>query len=165
MAGRGPAPKKRSQRTTRHVPQRGEWQATPGMGWQHGAIPEPPGRLRTEEAKTTWTTWFQSWFAANWGPENLPQLRLTITYLDLVERAADDPFIEVAGPRDSTIMIKRPCPMTELRQHMDSLGITPKGQQDRRWEKPADAEPEAPGAKGAADVDPREAFSKLRAVK
>lgn len=163
MGGRGRPPAKTPPRN-RTARQRGEWQATPGFGWQHGPIPAPPAGLRTAAAAATWTAWFQSWYAAHWGEENLPQLRLTIQYFDQVERSIEDPFIEVDGPRDSTIYIKRPCPMTELRQHMDSLGITPKGQQDRRWEKPADAEPEAPGAK-APDEDPRHAFAGLRAVK
>lgn len=164
MAGRGRPPGKTPPRN-RTPRQRGEWQATPGVGWQHGPVPEPPAGLRTEEARATWTTWFRSWFAANWSEENLPQLRLTILYFDQVQRAIEDPFIEVDGPREGSVLyIKRPCPMTELRQHMDSLGITPKGQQDRRWERPAEAEPTAAAAATPAD-DPRKAFGHLVAVK
>lgn len=165
MAGRGRTPGKNPPRN-RTARRRGEWQATPGVGWQHGPIPEPPPGLRTDAAAATWTAWFQSWYAAHWGEENLPQLRLAIKYFDQVERSIEDPFIEADGPKEgSVIYIKRPCPMTELRQHMDNLGITPKGQQDRRWEKPAEADP-VPGAGTTAPADdPRKAFGHLVAVK
>jgi hypothetical protein len=72
----------------------------------------------------TWEGWFESWWAANWGPDDLPSLRLVIGLWDRVNRGD----------------IKRAA---ELRQWMDSYGITPKGQQDRRWARPLP--PRAPG--------------------
>lgn len=59
----------------------------------------------------------QSWVAAHWSPDDLPGLRQIIRLYDQVER---DEFVR----------------MTELRLLMDTYGITPKGQQDRRWSPP-----------------------------
>ena len=117
MAGRGPAPKDPDERRTAHAPTRGEWQATPGVGWQHGEIPPCPARGVV--AGGVWTTWMQSWFAAYWMPEDLPNLRLIIK---LWARADSG---KATGSERS-----------ELRQLMDSYGITRKGQQDRRWSAP-----------------------------
>lgn len=139
MAGRGPTPKENSR--TRHKPQRGEWQATPGVGWQHGPIPDPPDGLK-DATREIWRTWFQSWFAANWGPENMPSLRVTILLQDQVERGE----AQRAG---------------ELRLWCDNLGITPKGWQDRRWKRP-----EAPGSdKGQRPTGTEGPYAALRAVK
>jgi hypothetical protein len=77
-----------------------------------------------------------SWFAANWGPEDLPNLRLVIKLWARVDSGKG------SGSERS-----------ELRQLMDSYGITKKGQQDRRWAAPdADtlAAAKGTGAKPAA---------------
>jgi hypothetical protein len=103
-------------RVRRGKPTRGEWQPTEDSGWQHGEIPEPPGGLR-DSSLATWQTWFQAWWAAHWTPEDLPALRLLIRLYDRVNRG------DLAR-------------LSELRQLMDSYGITPKGQQDRRWLRP-----------------------------
>lgn len=58
-----------------------------------------------------------AWFAAHWTPEDLPALRQVIRLYDQVERGE---YVR-AG---------------ELRLQMDNYGITPKGQQDRRWVPP-----------------------------
>jgi hypothetical protein len=50
---------------------------------------------------------------------------------------------------------------SEYRQLADSLGITPKGQADRRWRRP---DPQAAGTVGTPASDPRVAFRHLRAV-
>jgi hypothetical protein len=118
VAGRGPAPKPADQRRTRHAPQRGEWQATPGIGWQHGDVPKPPTGM-ARQSRITWMTWMHAWFAAHWTSDDVPVLRQIIRIFDAVERG-------VASSSDRT----------ELRQLMDSYGITPKGQQDRRWTPP-----------------------------
>lgn len=119
----GPAPSKTRRR--RNAPARGDWKATPGIGWQHGAIPAPPDGLM-EATRSTWTTWCQSWVASHWTPSDLPGLRLVAKLYDQVERGE---FVRMA----------------ELRQLMDSYGITPKGQQDRRW-TPPEAEVKPPAA-------------------
>ena len=67
-----------------------------------------------------------SWFAAHWTPSDLPGLRQVIRLYDQVERGEFQ--------RSS-----------ELRLQMDTYGITPKGQQDRRWLPPK--EDDQPAAK------------------
>ena len=121
MPGRGPAPSTNRRRA--NVPERGDWQPSPGIGWQHGDIPPCP--VRGVAAKTAWQTWFQSWFASNWTPDDLPMLRQIVKL-----------FAAIDAGRDRTGM------RTEFRQLADSYGITPKGQQDRRWVRPKAAEPE-----------------------
>lgn len=113
---RGPAPKPEVMRRRRNAPARGEWASSPGEGWQYGAIPEPPEGLMPASL-TAWTTWMQSWVAAHWTPLDLPGLRTLIKLYDQVER----------GEYQRA---------TELRLGMDTYGITPKGQQDRRWVAP-----------------------------
>lgn len=116
MAGHGPAPKSPEDRRNATAPIRGEWQASPGIGWQHGKIPTAP-RPMGEPARRAWKTWMRSWFAAHWTPDDLPGLEHAILLYDAVRKG------DYARA-------------TELRQMMDSYGITIKGQQDRRWERP-----------------------------
>jgi hypothetical protein len=118
MAGKGPAPK--PERYRRNAPARGEWKPSPDGGWQH-ELPEPPAGI-SPAAVDVWQGWFRSWWAGNWGPDDLPSLRLVIRLWDRVNRGD----------------IRRAA---ELRQWMDSYGITPKGQQDRRWVRPAPPRP------------------------
>jgi hypothetical protein len=59
----------------------------------------------------------QAWFAAHWTPDLLPGLRQVVRLYDQVERGE----FQRAG---------------ELRLQMDTYGLTPKGQQDRRWTPP-----------------------------
>jgi len=85
-----------------------------------------------------WDTWMGAWFAANWRPEDLPGLRQLIRLYDQVERNE----FQRCG---------------ELRLGMDTYGITPKGQQDRRWappqvEKPAVGRPSGPSARDRLHV-------------
>lgn len=128
MAGRGPAPSESRRRT--NEPGRGEWQPTPGVGWQHGEIPSPPARM-TRAARIAWETWFRAWFAAHWTPDDVPGLRQVIRLYDQVERGE---FTRAS----------------ELRLQMDTYGITPKGQQDRRWKPPAEGEPAGEQSEGIA---------------
>ena len=118
----GPAPKQNRRR--RVPPERGEWQPSPATGWQHGSTPRPPVGL-LPISRVTWRTWFSSWWAAHWLPENLPQINTAIKLFDAFER----------GDAKS---------VTELRQWMDGIGVTPFGQQKLRWARPdAAATPEA----------------------
>lgn len=139
MPGRGPVPKPPAQRRSRHVPQRGEWRASPGVGWQHGPVPDPPDGL-CPTALWAWTTWMQSWIAANWGPEDVPGLYQTVQLYDQCQRYFADPYVEKETRKGDTIYVLRPNPATELRQMMDNYGITKRGQQDRRWQPPKDDE-------------------------
>lgn len=143
MPGRGPAPK--AERRRSEAPARGDWSPAPGVGWQHGPIPPPPLKNLRQASSVAWATWFGSWFAAHWLPDDLPGLRLTIRLYDQVERGE----WARAG---------------ELRQMMDNYGITPKGQQDRRWARPkpgAEAETPPPTAETPADGP----YAHLKAVK
>lgn len=115
MAGRGPPPKV-TRRPRSKKPTRGAWAAADGIGWQHGKIPTPPAGLMPA-SKGAWAAWFKSWFAAHWGPEDLPLIRQTIRVFDQVERGE----------------FQR---MTELRLWCDTIGASKKGQQDRRWIPP-----------------------------
>lgn len=127
MAGRGPAPKADS--VTRHTPQRGEVQTAPGVGWQHGDVPTAPDGLMPASVDA-WATWFGAWFAAFWQPADVPALRQMIRLYDQVERGE----FQRAG---------------ELRLQMDTYGVTPKGQQDRRWRPPEEKQPTAQGGQTA----------------
>jgi hypothetical protein len=139
MAGQGFAPKT-VRRNKSDVPIRGEWQATPGIGWQHGPIPEPPPGLMPGTV-AVWFTWMRSWYASNWTADYMPQLVATVRLYDAFER----------GDFKS---------VTELRQWMDGAGITWKGQQDRRWAPP---KPEDVTGKPSAPVD-GDPYAHLRVV-
>lgn len=115
MAGRGRAPSK-NRRNPSDIPIRGEVQTATAVGWQHGKAPECPEGLMPASADA-WRTWMGSWFAAFWTPSDLPGLRQVVRIYDQVERGE----------------FQR---ASELRLQMDTYGITPKGQQDRRWQAP-----------------------------
>ena len=87
-----------------------------------------------------WDTWMRAWWAAHWTPDDLPALRQLIRLYDQVERGE----FQRAG---------------EVRLSMDNYGITPKGQQDRRWVR-ANKE-EQPSAPQRASGDP---YAHLRVV-
>jgi hypothetical protein len=71
-----------------------------------------------------WETWMGAWFAAHWTPEDLPGLLTVVLLYDQVQRGE----------------FQR---ANELRLQMDTYGITPKGQQDRRWVRPSEDKPAA----------------------
>ncbi len=145
MAGRGPTPKQNRARA--NEPGRGDWQPTEGIGWQHGAIPRPPTNL-SKPSRDTWRTWFGSWFAAHWGPEDLPMLRTVIRLYDQVEIGR-----ATAAER------------TELRQLADNYGITKKGQQDRRWTPPKTEAPAVGGTTPTSPAEPTGPYEGLRLVR
>ena len=131
-AGRKPKdPGTADQRNTKFV-----WTYAEGVGWQHGAVPEPPEGLMPASV-VAWSTWMGAWFAAFWSPADLPGLRQLVRLYDQVERGE----------------FQR---ASELRLQMDTYGITPKGQQDRRW-KPPVVEAPAAGSSGGR-------YSHLKAV-
>lgn len=134
MPGRGPAPKTEGRRRA-NEPARGDWVTSEAVGWQHGDMPRPPAKM-TRAARDAWFAWMESWVAAHWLPTDLPGLRQLIRLYDQVERGE---FQRHA----------------ELRLAMDTYGLTPKGQQDRRWARPGWVLP-AP-----AEADPEEAKAPL----
>lgn len=160
MAGRGAAPKDPDKRIGKHAPIRGEWQPSPGRGWQHGPIPAPPDGLNAD-ALAAWQTWMQSWFASHWTPDDLPGLVLVALLYSQMRDYHGDPYVEkkVRG-KDEYAFVLRPNPATELRQMMDNYGITPKGQQDRRWQAPKDDAP----AVSAATPEVAGPYAGLRVV-
>ena len=132
MAGRGPKPK--DERVRRTEPVRGTDETAAGPAWQ-GEVPDPPDGLMPASLEA-WSTWFAAWFAAFWKPSDLPALRQMVRLYDQVERGE----------------FQR---ATELRLLMDTYGVTPKGQQDRRWKPPV----EEPAAKSKGTR-----YGNLRAV-
>lgn len=162
MAGRGPAPA--ANRRRRNKPARGEWHPTPGFGWQHGPNPRPEREeALSAESIRAWDSWMASWMASHWTLADLAGLSVTIHLLEQTVDYQREPFIEkdyitVKGEVKKTWVVK-PNPVSELRQLMDSYGLTHKGQQDRRWAPPkADEKPEV--AKVAAGGK----YAHLRAV-
>jgi len=91
-------------------------------------------------SRTTWGVWFQSWFAAHWTIENVPDVATTILLFDQVRRGEH----QRAG---------------ELRLWEDNCGISLKGQQDRRWLRPK--EEDAPSLPQPSAADP---YGHLRVV-
>jgi hypothetical protein len=139
MAGRGPAPKPAAERRNRAAKARGEVASTPTVGWRFGPVPAPPTGL-LKVSRESWGIWMGSWVAAHWELLDLPGLFLLIKLYDQVQRGA----------------YQRSA---ELRIQMDTYGLTPKGQQDRRWKAPEVEAPErAAGARGSSR------YGHLRAV-
>lgn len=141
MAGTGRAPKERDARVNKHAAARGEIQHAETEGWQHGNTPPAPDGLMPASVEA-WSTWMGSWFASFWTPADLPGLRQLVRLYDQVERGE---FQRAA----------------ELRLQMDTYGITPKGQQDRRWKPPRQGDDAKPAGKRAAGSG---RYSNLRAV-
>ena len=133
----GPAPKPEGERRRRNVPAGGEWRPAPGEGWQFGDVPKPPPGL-VKATRDAWGTWMGSWFAAFWTPDDLPGLRVVARLYDQVERGE----------------FQR---ASELRLQMAAYGMTPEGQQKRRWRRPeVPVEGQRPRSSGK--------YSHLRAV-
>lgn len=139
MAGRGRTPKRPDEeRHPRSRDPERPWKSAAGEGWQHGDTPAVPDGLMPASDEA-WRVWFSAWFAAFWSPDDLPGLRQLVRLYDQVERGE----FHRAG---------------ELRLQMDTYGITPKGQQDRRWIRPkADDKPQG------KDSTPRK-YNHLRSV-
>lgn len=138
MAGRGAAPKQQAQRRNHHDPQRGEWRNAAGYGWQHGDVPAPPDGMKSESLEA-WGVWMGAWYAAFWTPDDLPALRAMVLLYDQVMRGEYQRH-------------------AELRLNLDTWGVTPKGQQDRRWAPPLEQVEDRP------QRPPRER-ARLKAVK
>ena len=122
MAGRGRPPK--DGRVNKSELVRGDVQTAETAGWRHGDVPAPPDGLM-QASIDTWNDWFAAWFALFWIPADVRALRQTIRLYDQVERGRFQ---------------RHP----ELRLMMDTYGVTPKGQQDRRWRPPVEPAPASP---------------------
>ena len=129
MAGRGPTPKDRLPQRPRDAKKRVRaWTHADGTGWRYGRVPAPPAGL-LPASKTVWRAWFNGWVSAHWIEGDVPGLRVMVKLYDQVERGE---FVR-AG---------------ELRLWMDTYGLTPKGQQDRRWEERTSDQERPEQAKG-----------------
>lgn len=113
--------------------------AAPGTGWQHGPVPRPPDGL-TAATRAAWRTWFTSWVAGHWGPGDLPGLRKIAQLYDAMERGE----------------LQRAA---ELRLWSAEFGLTPGGQQDRRWLRPG-----VSAAERVDGVKPENPYGHLRVV-
>ena len=140
MPGKGFQPKPPDQRRTRHKPQLGEVRNAPAASWRFGPIPAPPEGL-CKSTDDAWRRWFSSWFAAFWGPEDLPGLRIVAQ----LHHAVSTGDARLAG---------------ELRQWQNGYGITPAGRLSLRWAPPKIAEPETP----AQTDDPTSPYRHLRSL-
>lgn len=112
----------------------------PGVGWQAGPVPKVPTGL-LQASQEAWRVWMAAWFASHWTPDDIPGLRQVIRLYDQVERGE----------------FQR---ASELRLQMDTYGITPKGQQDRRWAAP---KPVEEAERQTANAQPGR-YAHLRAV-
>lgn len=134
------------------MPLRGEWSATSPGGWRHGRVPAPPAGLG-REAVEAWRGWFGSWVAARWDLEDVAALRLAARLYDAV--------VGEGQMRHAA----------ELRLWLDSLGLTAKGQQDRRWLPPTEGDDRSwPAPRGGQYAHlrggpPRGQYGELRAVR
>lgn len=117
MAGTGRAPKAGVDRRNHHSPQRGEWTDLQEPQGKPPSLPERgKGRGRWSPRTTrAWDAWWSDPASTQWGSAEV----------DLLEHLADVYEEWVREPRSSMA--------SEVRQLRDSLGLTPKGKQDRRW--------------------------------
>lgn len=126
MAGTGRAPKEKSTRRNTASPQRGEWIELPNPPpLPKRGKPMPirgKGRGKwSSRTRRAWTAWWTDPASTQWGPADVALLE---HLADVFEEWVREPRSNMAG---------------EVRQLSDSLGLTPKGKQDRRWRVPPPA--------------------------
>jgi hypothetical protein len=118
MAGRGPAPKAPEDRRRRNAPAAGEWVDLPELAAR--VLPNLPQRGKGRGAwsartRAAWKAWQKDPVTSQYGPADV-QLAVDLAWL--YEDWVREPTVALAG---------------EIRQRMDTLGLSPKGRQDRRW--------------------------------
>lgn len=123
MAGRGPAPKPKSQRRNQSVPQRGEWVdlgplAKPVLPT---LAPRGDGEDWSASSQAMWDAWRADPVTTQWSPSDVAYACETI---------------ELREARGMSVA-------NELRLRMDGLGLTPKGKRDLRFRIGGDAAPTA----------------------
>lgn len=145
MAGRGPAPKKKQNRSNRHKPQRGEWVRLPAEPYD-GPTPNLPrvkgGLLKA--TKDTWKIWWSSPMAHKWTESDWPVLQQLIVMTDKITRALNSGEFYTGFA----------SMVTEARYLRDQLGISEKGRRDLRWELPGEDD-DAPGLAAVTDIGSR----------
>lgn len=118
MAGSGRVPKPPEQRRNHHPPRAGEWIMLPELA--EPVLPPLPARGRgagrwSARTRAAWRAWRADPVTALYGPADV-QLAVDLAWL--YEDWVREPTATLAA---------------ELRQLRDSLGLSPKGRQDRRW--------------------------------
>lgn len=125
MAGKGRAPKAGAERRHRGAPQRGDW--TDLAQTPKRKAPAMPARGKgrghwSPRTRRAWKSWWRDPASLRWSAGDI----------DLVEHLADVFEEWVREPKASMA--------AEVRQVRDSLGLTPKGKQDRRWRVVAESD-------------------------
>lgn len=145
MAGVGRAPKDRSERVGRHVPQRGEWVTLPSENpARTRKLPPPPRGGWAARTKRAWKAWWTDPASLVWSAADV----------DAVEQLA---YLH----HDHERAAKASAPMlAEIRRRMDALGLTQKGKRDLRLRVGRD-ELEEKRAESTASAS---RYSHLRAV-
>lgn len=124
MGGKGPPPKDLGQRRNRSVPRRGDWVLLPeGDSRGRRPLPRPyPKGGYTASAKVEWARWWKSPMAQMWDESDLGTIEMLLRLID-------------GWWRNPTARASN-----EIRLTKDSLGLSPKGRQDRRWRLPEGVE-------------------------
>ena len=118
MAGSGRAPKPPETRRNRHPPRAGEWTSLPEL--DAAVLPALPRRANGDgrwsgRTVSAWRAWRADPVTALYGPADV---QLAIDLAHLYEQWVRNPTASLHG---------------EVRHLRDSLGLSPKGRQDRRW--------------------------------
>lgn len=113
MAGRGRAPKPPEQRRNRTAPQAGEWLTLDPL--KAKVLPELPESTWSSRTVAAWRAWQADPVTSQYGAADI-QLAIDLAFI--YESWVREPTAALAG---------------EIRQRQDSLGLSPKGRQDRRW--------------------------------
>jgi hypothetical protein len=142
MAGQGRAPKPPEQRRNHHAPRAGEWVDMPPL--TEPVLPPLPSGSWSARTEAAWAAWAADTATGMYGSADI-QLAIDLAYI--YEAWVLEPTAALAG---------------EIRQRQDSLGLSPKGRQDRRWRLAAtETESTAPSSPPAPR---RTARNHLRAV-
>jgi hypothetical protein len=124
MAGTGRAPKAASERRNRNQPRRGDW--TELRPLENPEVPDlpiaPTEHGWSERTIRAWGNWWRDPAVQMWGGADL----------DLVEHLA---YVHEQWAIKGTTGL-----LSEIRYLRESLGLTPKGKQDRRWKVAPPAE-------------------------
>lgn len=149
MAGTGRAPKAPDERRNHHSPRRGDWTELPHEVAHPVPRLPPRGAGRGAWAPRTraaWRSWWSDPASTQW----------TAADEDLVLHLADVYEEWIRAPSASLA--------SEARQLRDSLGLTPKGRQDRRWRTGCDPKdiPADPPRRGRADTARRARLSVVK---
>lgn len=129
MAGTGRAPKAPTERRNHHSPIRGDWTELPSA--VERGVPRLPARGRGRGAwsartRAAWGAWWSDPASTQW------------------TKADEDLVLHLADVYEEWIRAPSASLASEARQLRDSLGLTPKGRQDRRWRPASDVSDEPP---------------------